>query len=66
VIESIDPEPYLLFDLAVTVKDSTSLKESIEGVLRYRRIPFELRSTSAEETGYEVKLPLATQKKDTN
>ncbi len=60
VIESIDPEPYLLFDLAITVKDSASLKESIEGVLRRRRIPFELRSTSTEEICYEVKLPLDT------
>jgi len=60
VIESIDPEPYLLFDLAITAKDSASLKESIEGVLRRRRIPFELRSTSTEEICYEVKLPLNT------
>ena len=59
-IESIDPEPYLLFDLAITAKDSTSMKESIEGVLRRRRIPFELRSTSAKEICYEVKLPLDT------
>jgi uncharacterized membrane protein YhiD involved in acid resistance len=59
-IESIDPEPYLLFELTITAKDSTSLKESIEGVLRRRRIPFDLRSTSAEEICYEVKLPLAT------
>ena len=60
VVESIDPEPYLLFDLAITAKDSASLKELIEGVLRRRRIPFELRSTSAEGICYEVKLPLAT------
>jgi hypothetical protein len=58
VIESIDPEPYLLFDLSITAKDSAGLKESIEGVLRRRRIPFELRSTSAEELCYQVKLPL--------
>ncbi len=58
VIESIDPEPYLLFDLAITAKDSASLKELIEGVLRRRRIPFELLSTSTEEICYEVKLPL--------
>lgn len=60
VIESIDPEPYLLFDLAITAKDSASLKDSIEGVLRRRRIPFELRSTSTEQICYEVKLPLDT------
>ena len=46
VIESIDPEPYSLFELSITAKDSTSLKESIEGVLRRRRVPFELLSTS--------------------
>ena len=57
VIESIDPAPYVLFDLAITVKDSASLKESFEGVLRRRRIPFDLRGTSAEEICYEVKLP---------
>jgi hypothetical protein len=60
VIESIDPEPYLLFDLAIAAKDSASLKEAIEGVLRRRRIPFELRSTSTGEICYEVKLPLDT------
>ena len=59
-IESIDPEPYSLFELAITAKDSASLKESIEGVLRRRRIPFELCSTSTEEICYEVKLPPGT------
>jgi uncharacterized membrane protein YhiD involved in acid resistance len=59
-IESIDPEPYALFDLAVTAKDSAGLKELIEGVLRRRRIPFELRSTSTDAITYEVKLPLDT------
>ena len=58
LIESIEPEPYLLFDLAITVPDAASLKDSFEGVLRRRRIPFELRSTSADEVCYEVKLPL--------
>jgi uncharacterized membrane protein YhiD involved in acid resistance len=58
IIESIDPEPYALFDLSIATKDSTGLKESIEGVLRRRRIRYELRSTAAEEICYEVKLPL--------
>lgn len=58
VIESIDPEPYLLFNLTIATKDSTGLKELIEGVFRRRRIPYELRSTSPEEICYEVKLPL--------
>ncbi len=60
VVESIETEPYLLFDLTITAKDSASLKDSIEGVLRRRRIPYELRSTSEEETCYEVKLALGT------
>jgi MgtC family len=58
VIESIDPEPYLLFDLTITTKDSSGLKELIEQVFRRRRIPYELRGTSNEEICYEVKLPL--------
>ena len=58
VIEAIDPEPFLLFDLTITAKDSASVKEAIEAVLRRRRIPFELRGTSVEGISYEVKLPL--------
>jgi uncharacterized membrane protein YhiD involved in acid resistance len=58
VIESIDPEPYQRFELAISAKDAVSLKESIEGLLRQRRIAFELRSTSPDEICYEVKLPL--------
>jgi hypothetical protein len=60
VIESIDPDPYLLFNLTITTKDSTGLKDLIEGVFRRRRIPYELRSTGTEEICYEVKLPLKT------
>jgi len=59
VVESIETEPYVLFNLAITTKDSATMKESIEGVLRRRRIPFELRSTATEEICYEVKLPPA-------
>jgi len=58
VIESIDPEPYVLFELAVTANDPASLRESVEGVLRRRHIPFELRSTSSQGICYEVRLPL--------
>jgi len=61
VIESIDPEPYVLFELTVTAKDTASVRDLIEGVLRRRRIPFELRSTSTEEICYQVKLSLTTQ-----
>lgn len=60
VIESIDPEPYSLFELTITAEDPTRVKDAIEAVLRRRRIPFELRSTSPEEIRYAVKLPLDT------
>jgi len=60
VIESIDPEPYSLFDLAITAKDSAGLKDAIEAVLRRCRIRFELRETSTDEICYEVKLPQDT------
>jgi uncharacterized membrane protein YhiD involved in acid resistance len=61
VVESIDPVPYVLFDLEISAKDPASLKDSIEAALRRRRIPFELRSTAAEALCYAVKLPLTTQ-----
>jgi uncharacterized membrane protein YhiD involved in acid resistance len=59
-IESIDPEPFLLFEVTVTVKDSAKLKDSIELLWKRRRIPYELRGTSPEEICYEVKLPIKT------
>jgi hypothetical protein len=59
-IESIDPEPFLLFEVTITVKNSAKLKESIELLWKRRRIPYELRSTSAEEICYELKLPIKT------
>ena len=60
VIESIDPEPYVLFDVTIIVEDSARLKDAIESLLKRRRIPYELRSTSATEICFEVKLPLKT------
>jgi hypothetical protein len=58
VIESIDPEPYSLFELTITAKNTATVRDLIEDVLRRRRIPFELRSTATEEICYEVKLPI--------
>jgi uncharacterized membrane protein YhiD involved in acid resistance len=58
IVESFDPAPYSLFELAIATKDAANMKESIEGVLRRRDILFELRGASAEEISYEVKLPL--------
>ena len=62
LLESIEPEPYSTFDLTISVKDkekhSQDLKPGIEHVLRHYRIPFELRTTSSDDIGYEVKVPL--------
>src|SRR5882672_10109618 len=54
IVESFDPAPYSLFELAIATKDAANMKESIEGVLRRRDILFELRGASAEEISYEV------------
>jgi hypothetical protein len=62
LLESLEPAAYSTFELTVTVKDkdkdSKDLKPSIEHVLRHYRIPFELRTTSSDDIGYEVKVPL--------
>jgi uncharacterized membrane protein YhiD involved in acid resistance len=62
LLESFEPDPYSTFDLTITMKDketdSKDLKPAIEHLLRRYRIPFELRTTSADDTAYEVKVPL--------
>jgi len=57
VIESIDPSPYLLYDLAITAAHSKNLKGSIERMLKNRAIPFELSSTADDKVTYEVRMP---------
>jgi len=57
-IESIEPNPYKVFSLKVTSKESEKLQPRIEQLLRRHRAAFELRAASAEEISYEVKLPL--------
>jgi len=58
IVESLEPEPYVVFDLTITAEDSASLKDAFEAVFRRRKIPFELRSTSNTEICYQVKMPL--------
>ncbi len=57
VIESIDPAPYRLFDLAISAGNLKPLKKSIERMFERREIPFELSSTSDEKLTYEVRMP---------
>jgi hypothetical protein len=62
LLESVEPDPYSTFELTISLKDkdkdSKDLKPRIEHVLRRYRIPFELRTTSADDIAYEVKVPL--------
>jgi hypothetical protein len=64
LIESIEPEPYSLFLLGVNVKDAAALRPAIEQTLRRHRVKFELRTTSADDVCYEVKLPLGEKHTD--
>jgi hypothetical protein len=58
IVESIEPEPQTVFDLKITMKDPANAKTGVEAVLRRFRVPFDLRSSSAEEIRYEVKIPV--------
>lgn len=58
IVESFEPEPQTVFDLKITMKDPANAKASVEGVLRRFRVPFDLRSSSAEEIRYELKVPV--------
>jgi len=57
VLESLEPEPYTVFELKVAMKDAAEMRPQIERALRRFRLRFELRGSSAEEVSYEVKVP---------
>ena len=57
VLESIEPEPYNVFQLTVAMKDAADSRSQVEQTLRRFRIPFELRGSSHEELSYEVRVP---------
>jgi len=57
-IESIEPNPFKVFALKITSKESEKLQPRIEQLLRRHRATFELRAASPEEICYEVKLPI--------
>lgn len=56
-LESLEPEPYSVFELTVTTKDAAAVKSSVEQTLRRYRIRFELRETTPDDVSYEVKVP---------
>jgi hypothetical protein len=66
LLESNEPEPYTVFELTVALKegkDTGTLKRGVEQILRRHHIPFELRTSSADDIAFEVKVPL---KRDTD
>jgi hypothetical protein len=58
VVESFEPRAWHAFTLTVKAKDTASLKLKLEALLLRSRLEFELRTITAEELCYEVKLPL--------
>lgn len=60
VLESIEPEPYSIFDLTVCMPAAADHREAIEQVLRRSRVNYELRGSSADDVKFEVKVPERT------
>ena len=59
-IESLQAEERKLFNLKVTTKDGEHLRTRLETLLQQLDVRYELRTASAEEICYEVKLPWGT------
>jgi MgtC family len=57
-VESLEPTARQLFTLRVAVKEAAKRRPGVERILSRHRIEYELRSSSAEELCYEVKVPL--------
>jgi uncharacterized membrane protein YhiD involved in acid resistance len=58
IIESFEPEGLKVFELKIKTKDAQALRNGVEAVLRRQQITYDLRTSSAEELSYEVKVPL--------
>jgi hypothetical protein len=58
VIESFEPRAWNTFTLTVNAKDAASLKLKLQALLLRSRLDYEVRSITADELVYEVKLPL--------
>lgn len=58
LVESLEPNPYTLFDLTVTSKAAEPLQPRVERLLRRQKLSYELRGAAPEELSYEVKLPV--------
>jgi uncharacterized membrane protein YhiD involved in acid resistance len=64
VLESKEAEHVAPFTLKVTTKDPAGLRRAVEGLLRRRKLDFELRSWGQDELVYIVELPLSAKTDD--
>lgn len=60
IVESLEPERRKTFELKVIAPDPTSMRSSVEAILRRHDIKYEIRSAGAKELMYEAHLPLDT------
>jgi hypothetical protein len=58
IIESFEPSARKQFILEIKAKEVAKLQARIEGLLRRRRVKYELRETTPEELSYFVELPM--------
>jgi hypothetical protein len=58
VVESFEPRAWNAFTLTVKAKDAAALKLNLQALLLRSRLDYELRTVTADELCYEVKLPL--------
>jgi hypothetical protein len=58
VIESFEPEGRKFFTLKVHTTDAGKVQPRLEDLLRRQHVGYELRTSSAEEISYEVRLPI--------
>lgn len=60
IIESLEPEHRVTFELKVTTEDPAAIRKGVEAVLRRHEIKYELRGTAAKELIYETTVPFTT------
>jgi len=58
IIEWFEPEGQKYFTVKIETKRAAELQPAVEALLRRQRAGFELRTSSADELSFEVRLPL--------
>jgi hypothetical protein len=60
IVESLEPEPFKIFELKIVGPDPSAIRSQIEATLRRYHVDYELRSTGPKEIHYETQLPFNT------